>query len=57
MNEMGIVYAHFTNINALIHSPRAVWHVEYPNGWARRSVMDYKGSVIYTRWIPPGRVM
>lgn len=50
---LGIVFSHRPKLRSFFEHSRSVWSVEYPNGWSRRSVMDYRGSVIYTRWIPP----
>lgn len=33
--------------------PDSVWMVDYSNGWSRRSVMNYQGQVLHTRWIKP----
>lgn len=55
--DTGIFYLHEKHADKLTIAPKWAWCIEYPNGWARRSVVDVNGSVIYTRWIPPGSVM
>ena len=50
---LGICFLHPKHADNFIVSPRWVWHVEYPNGWVRRSTANKDGQVIYTRWIKP----
>lgn len=37
--------------------PDRAWAIDYPNGWSRRSIMNFQGQVLYTRWIRPDPVV